>query len=183
MNYYVLQVAPREEEKAEAHIRKMVSSGLYDRCFHPMRLIRKKIHGRWIDVHEKLIPGYIFVTAENAEILFVELKKIPLLTKLLGGDLEHFTRLSEQEKRWLNLLMFHGGDDNSEIGLSQIDVREGNEIRIISGPLMNMEGMVKRINLHKMIAEVEVPFMNDSTVIHLGIEMVETKGKWRIDKV
>ncbi|MCM1062956.1 MAG: antiterminator LoaP [Eubacterium sp.] len=179
MNYYVLQVAPREEEKTEAHIRKMVSSSLYDQCFHPMRLIRKKIHGRWVDIHEKLMPGYIFVTTENAEVLCIQLKKIPLLTKMLGKDLGYFVRLSDREERWLDLLL-QGKKENdacesNEVGLSQIDIREGNEIRIVSGPLVDMEGMVKKINLHKMIAEVEVPFMNGNTVIHLGVEMVERK--------
>ena len=39
----------------------------------------------------------------------------------------------------------------------------------------DLEGMIRKINLHKMIAEVEVPFMNGETVIHLGVEMVEQK--------
>lgn len=180
MNYYVLQVAPREEEKAETHIRKIVPANLYDQCFHLTRLIRKKFHGKWVEIHQNLLPGYVFVTTEDAQELFLQLKKIPLLTKMLGQDLEYFVRLSEKEEQWLDLLLRQGptGKDHprsSEVGLSQIDIREGKEIRIVSGPLANMEGMVKKINLHKMIAEVEVPFMNGKTVIHLGVEMVEGK--------
>lgn len=182
MNYYVLQVTPREEEKTEAHIRKIIPDDLYNQCFHPTRLIRKKFHGKWVDVHEKLLPGYVFVTTEDAEVLYLQLKKIPLLTKVLGRDLEYFVRLSEQEEQWLDLLLRQSmagnalkKNDENEVGLSQIDIQEGNEIRIVSGPLTDMEGMIKKINLHKMIAEVEVPFMNGSTVIHLGVEMVEKK--------
>lgn len=177
MNYYVLQVAPREEEKVEAHIRKMVPSDLYDQCFHPTRMIRKKFHRKWVDIHEKLMPGYVFVTVEDAEELYIQLKKIPLLTKMLGDDLKYFICLSEQEGKWLDLLIKPEEHGSNEVGLSQIDIQEGNDIRIVSGPLMNMEGMVKKINLHKMIAEVEVPFMNGSTLIHLGVEMVERKEK------
>lgn len=180
MNYYVLQVAPREEEKTEQHIRKVLSDDWYEECFHPTRLIRKKFHGKWVDVREKLLPGYVFITTENAQDLYLQLKKIPLLTKMLGKDAEHFAKLSAQEEEWLDRLFCPGAGEagpcgRNEVGLSQIDVQEGNRIRIISGPLVDMEGMIKRINLHKRIAEVEVPFMNGSTVIHLGVEMVERK--------
>lgn len=183
MNYYVLQVTPREEEKIELHIRRMLPEGLYDRCFHPTRLIRKKFQGKWVDVREKLLPGYVFLTAEDANELYLQLKKIPLFTKLLGKDQECFVRLSEQEEAWLEQLFKQsaaGNDSESgeknEVGLSRIEIREGNEIRVVSGPLKGMEGMVKKINLHKMIAEVEVPFMSGRTVIHLGVEMVEKSG-------
>lgn len=177
MNYYVLQIAPRDEEKTEIHIRKILPENVYDQCFHPTRLIRKKFHGKWVEAHEKLLPGYVFVTTEDAEGLYLQLKKIPLLTKMLGRDMEHFVRLSRQEEQWLDLLLKKDGPRNApernEVGLSQIDISEGNAIRIISGPLEEMQGMVRKINLHKMIAEVEVPFMNGSTVIHLGIEFIE----------
>lgn len=177
MNYYVLQIAPREEEKTESHIRKILPDDAYDQCFHPTRLIRKKFHGTWVEIHEKLLPGYVFVTTEDAEKLYLCLKRIPLLTKMLGRDMEYFVRLSGQEENWLELLLKKNGQrdaaEKNEVGLSQIDIQEGNEIRIVSGPLADMQGMVKKINLHKMIAEVEVPFMNGSTVIHLGIELIE----------
>lgn len=176
MNYSVLQVAPREEEKAEAHIRKILPKELYDQCFHPTRMMRKKFHGSWVDVREKLLPGYVFVTTEDAAAFYAQLKKIPLLTKMLGRDLECFVRLQEKEEQWLDLLLRQSTDAASgknEVGLSQIDIREGNEIYIVSGPLADLRGMVRKINLHKRIAEVEVPFMNGNTVIHLGVEMVE----------
>ncbi len=177
MNYYVLQIAPRDEEKTEVHIRKILPEEVYDQCFHPTRLIRKKFHGKWVETHEKLLPGYVFVTTADAQALYLQLKKIPLLTKMLGRDMEHFVRLSRQEEQWLDLLLKNDGsrslDERNEVGLSQIDIQEGNTIRIVSGPLAEMQGMVKKINLHKMIAEVEVPFMNGNTIIHLGIELIE----------
>ena len=43
---------------------------------------------------------------------------------------------------------------------------------ILSGPLKSVEGQIKKINLHRRIAEVEVDFMNRKTVVYLGIEMV-----------
>ena len=75
MNYYVLQVAPGEEEKAEVHINKILPSHLCGSCFYLTRLIRKKFRGKWVEVCEKLLPGYVFVTTENVNELHMQLKK------------------------------------------------------------------------------------------------------------
>lgn len=69
-------------------------------------------------------------------------------------------------------------DDRMEVPVSQISVSENDAVTILSGPLKNVEGQIKKINLHRRIAEVEVDFMNRKTVIHLGIEMVEKKNKY-----
>lgn len=103
----------------------------------------------------------------------MELKKVPLLTKLLGKDGEQFVALQEDEWGWLERLM-GPARDFGKVGLSQV-VAEQDKIVILSGPLKNMEGFVKKINLHKRIAEVEVDFMNRKTILHLGIEIVGKK--------
>ena len=132
----------------------------------------------------------------NAKELFLELKKVPMLTKLVGRDEEYFVKLPERDVEWLVKFMGCDGQKDSrdavgktgmgsaemiadsqkyEVGLSQISIDEGNEIRIVSGPLKNMEGMIRKIHLHRRMAEVEVPFMNQRTVIYLGIELLERK--------
>ncbi len=175
--YYVLQVAPGKEADTEAYIMKRIADKLFSSCFHPVRCVRKKFRGEWMDRHEKLLPGYVFMSSENAEELYLALKGIPMLTKFLGWNMEYVTPLTEQETEWLEALVSAGQDGmiTGEVPLSQIEIDENDEIRILSGPLQNMEGMIKRINLHKRIAEVEVEFMGRMTVIHLGIEMVEKK--------
>ena len=175
--YYVIQVAPGKEVEAEIYIKERVALGLYSSCFHPVRHVRKKFHGVWEDKHEKLLPGYVFINSDNARELYLDLKRIPMMTKLLGRQKEFITALTEEETAWLEKIVSIGIDGNisGEVLLSQIEVSENNEVRILSGPLYNMDGMIKRINLHKRIAEVEVEFMGRKTVIHLGIEMVGKK--------
>ena len=88
--YYVIQVAPGTESRTEELIRRRVDSGLYGRCFHPLRHVRRKLRGEWRDVHEKLIPGYVFLTSTSIEELYQALRQVPSFTRLLGreeGDL------------------------------------------------------------------------------------------------
>ena len=63
--YYVIQVAPREENQVEALIRELLPSDACRQCFHLRRHILKKYHGEWHDIHEKLLPGYVFVETDD----------------------------------------------------------------------------------------------------------------------
>lgn len=186
--YYVLQVAPGEEEKVEAHVKVILPEKLYGECFHLTRHMRKKFRGDWIDVREKLMPGYVFITTEDAKELFLELKRIPLLTSMVGRNGWEFTQMVDGDVEWLEKIRKCGMRsilDNARteteaeneswynVGLSQVSIDRGKKIRIVSGPLKGIEGMVKKISLHKRMAEVEIPFMKRKAVIHLGIELLE----------
>lgn len=67
-----------------------------------------------------------------------------------------------------------GLDYAVSVGLSQVVV-EQDTVAILSGPLKDMTGKIRKIHLHKRIAEVEADFMGRKTVIYLGIEIVEKK--------
>lgn len=175
--YYVIQVAPGKEEETERYIEERVSPEMYSSCFHPMRHVMKKFRGEWRDKYEKLIPGYVFIDSENASELYLDLKRIPMMTKLLGWDKEFICALTEEETEWLEKIVSAGVGKKitGEVALSQIEIDENDKVKILSGPLKDMAGMVKKINLHKRIAVVEVEFMGRKTLLHLGIEMVEKK--------
>ena len=150
----------------------MVENGLYDSCFHPMRRMRKKFRGEWKEVHEKLLPGYVFITSNCVQELYQELKNVLAFTRMLGKDREQFIPLSEHEVKWLERLI-ESPERSMEVQLSQVSVSENDIVTILSGPLKDMEGCIKKIDLHRRIAKVEVDFMNRKTIIHLGIEMLE----------
>lgn len=58
------------------------------------------------------------------------------------------------------------------VELSQVGFDENNQVIILSGPLKDLQGQIKKINLHKRIAEVEMEFLGRKTVFHLGIELL-----------
>ncbi len=179
--YYVIQVSSGTESVTETYIRKYVSKESYSEMFHPMRLVRKKIRGVWKDVHQKLLPGYIFVKTSNPEIFFTELKKVPKMTKMLGADRDYFVALNDDEEKWLLWLLdkCHGSETNPytdyEVGLSYVEFDENDRISIVSGPLLGFEGEIKRINKHKRLAEIETTFMGKVIRVSMGLELIKLR--------
>ena len=90
--YYVLQVAPGTETKTETQISKILSEELFGECFHPTRHMRKKFHGIWKDIHEKLLPGYVFITTGDIRKLYME-HLTELQRKLISLQLKYLKRL------------------------------------------------------------------------------------------
>ena len=163
-----------QENRTVFLVEKMVSKGILESCFVPVRRLRKKYHGAWHEVTEKLFPGYVFMISKQPQLLYEELKRIPALTRLLGRCGEYVTPLPEKDVRMMEKLqngMVDGGA--LEVGISRIAVEEGSQIRILSGPLKDLEGQIRKVNLHKRIAEVEMEFMGSRSVVYLGVEMVE----------
>ena len=172
--YYVIQVVSGMEDKVKEQIEVMVEKELYDDCFYPIRHVKKKIRGEWKKLREKLLPGYVFIVSSDIEELYLRLRYVPAFTKLLGKDGGQFVPLPEHEVEWLKKITGSIGS-HMEAGLSQIFVSEEDVVTILSGPLKDMEGYIKKIDLHRRIAKVEVDFMNQKTLLHLGIEMIEKK--------
>lgn len=169
--WYVMQVVSGQENRIALMVEHIVSGRNLGNCFVPKRRLRKKFHGEWHETSEKLFPGYVFVITEQPQTLYEEVKKIPALTKLLGRNGEYFTPLSKADVQTIEKLQNKAEEGwGVEAEISKIAVGEGKRVKILSGPLQNLEGQVRKINLHKRIAEVEMDFMGSKTVIYLGIE-------------
>ena len=171
--WYVMQVVSGQENRTVILVESMVSEGILESCFIPTRRLRKKFQGAWHEATEKLFPGYVFLITEQPLLLYKELKRIPRLTRMLGQSEEYFVPLPEADVRMMEKLQDGTGKNNElEAEISKVAVEEGKQIKILSGPLKNLEGQIKKVNLHKRTAAVEVEFMGSKTVIYLGIEMV-----------
>lgn len=210
--WYVMQVVSGRESQTVVMLERVLTSDVLENCFIPMRRLKKKFHGSWQEIAQKLFPGYVFLISEKPQLLYDELKKIPAFTKLLGSCEEYFTPLSESDVQLLKKLQNVGNmvqsghgpqniwvkqnksnykseieslrsmedsekywkhQDTPIVGLSKVIVGDDRKIRIVSGPLKNLEGQIKKINLHKRIAVVEAEFMGNRSLIHLGIEIVD----------
>ena len=169
--WYVIQTVGGQEQAVRRLIEHQLSGAgdsLVDQCFIPMRERTVKRGGEWQLVQEKLFPGYVFVVTEDAQKLLQNLKFIPRFTRLLGTGANEFVPLRPEEIAFLQRF-----EDSGHVArLSKAEVVEGGRIRILSGALLNCEGMITKVHLHKRVAEVRMQFMGRTVDLYLGFELL-----------
>ncbi|MCM1284303.1 MAG: antiterminator LoaP [Muribaculaceae bacterium] len=170
--WYVIQVLTGEEERTADKCRKLIGSrdsdeGVLQDCFIPYTKRQRRYEGQWHIEKRVLFPGYVFLTSDSPEELFLRLKKVPGLTKLLGTGQDIVPLTAEEEA----LLRRLGGDE--QIVETSIGVIENDQIIITEGPLQGMEGCIRRIDRHKRMAWLEVEMMGRRLEVKVGLEVVE----------
>ena len=147
--YYVIQVKTGKEQKAIEDIMKNKPDDASFDVFAPYRKTLRKYKGVMKEVVERCFPGYVFVETSDVKKLFFELYWIPGYTRLLGrdGDSYNFVPLDKDESRMIDIL--YSKNNNRITEISNIEVKEGEMIRVLDGPLFGLETQIKKVNLHK----------------------------------
>ena len=175
--WYVIQVVGGQEEQTAELIGRQVEKEVLKECFIPKKERVKKFRGRWQQVEEILFPGYVFTVSEQPEELFLRLKQVTRLTKLLQDGAFHFIPLSREEEQMICSI----GDNRHVTRLSTIQIEEaeqaapeepGRLVRILDGPLKDQKGRIVKYDLHKREVIVRLPFMGNEVDLRLGIQMV-----------
>ena len=109
--WYVIQTRVNGEEKLVELIKKMIPEerALYKDCFVPKYDNVWRLKGMCLVNTEIMFGGYVFVITDRPEELYVELKEIPKLSRLLGetdnsGE-RYFVSLSEQETEFMTNIL------------------------------------------------------------------------------
>ena len=170
--YYVIQVKASKEMKTIEAIKKQLADKPGFDIFTPTRVVRKKFHGEFKDVTERCFPGYVFVETDKPQELFFDLYWTPEYTKLLGreGLTYNFLPLTKDEARMIDILYSANHSRRTEI--SDIEVVEGQKVRVISGPLMGNESIIKKVNLHKRLVTISISVAGRSVDVEVGINII-----------
>ena len=88
------------------------------------------------------------------------------MTKLIGiGD--QILPLVQEEVE----LLMRIGTDKQLVEMSS-GIIENDRVRILSGPLMGMEGNIRRIDRHKRIAYLEIEMFGRTVEMKVGLEII-----------
>ena len=166
-NWYVIQVKSGKEEKIKEICQRLISPKIYEECIIPKCKRMKKYRGKWSEVEEILFKGYVFMITDHIDILFNQLKLIPDLTKVLGNDGSNILPILEEEAK--ALLRFGKSEHIIEMSKGYI---VGDEVNIISGPLVDYHGKIIKINRHKRVAYIELKLFDQITIVKVGLEII-----------
>lgn len=189
--WYVLQTRTGHEDKIREICDIRLEKRGVSRIFVPKIELKKKYRGQWQMIKRPMYPGYIFLSVfdeRNADgtgkeeggseasgavmgskaldSLFLELKKIPYLTRILNAD-GIAVPVSEEDKKRVE--SFIGEGETAELSVGII---EGDEVKIFEGSLKDHEALIKKIDRHKRTALVETEFMGEKRLIEVGLEII-----------
>lgn len=169
--WYVIQVVGGREESMLKKIERLVNSELFEKCFIPKYEVSEKRGGEWVARRKVLFPGYVFVDTRDPKGFSAALKGVRGMTRLLAsGDEEsgrRFIPISDDEKA---LICAFTGEEHV-MRMSE-GVIEGDEVRVMSGPLAGREAMVVKIDRHKRLAWLEAEMFGRRLRLKVGLEIV-----------
>ena len=103
--WYVLQTMTGREEELVHYIEEIVPKELYTDCFvaYYERVWRKQQESV---VHvERLFPGYVFIVSDTPKELYLCLKKVPAMSKMIAdGNFDFLSIEEEEEAFFANML-------------------------------------------------------------------------------
>lgn len=167
MKWYVMQVRSGHEKEMAERCRFLISSDILHECFIPEFVTKKKFHGVWKEVKSILFRGYVFMITDRIDDLYIELKKVPDLTKIIGKKKDIIYPLRDSEVEFLK--RFAG--DNHLVDMS-IGFIKGQMIHVNEGPLQGYEGMITKIDRHKRIAYISLHIFGNDTTAKVGLEII-----------
>ncbi len=164
--WYVVQVRTGSEESIRRQCEKNIDREIMELCFIPCYEEQRHIRGEWVTLKKILFPGYLFVVTEKLEELYENLKIIIGLTKLLGTGRE-IVPLTEEEQKFLQKF---GGEE--QVVVMSEGIIEQSQVKVTSGPLMGMEGYIRKIDRHKRKAWLELELFGRKQTVQVGLEVV-----------
>lgn len=130
-------------------------------------------HGKKKRITKRFFPSYVFIQSASVIDFYNRLREVKTegflstLTKILGTD-EGFLPLSDTEEKVVLSLI---GEEH-HAGMSYGKITDG-KLQIMSGPLKGKEGDIIRIDRHKKVAILRIPFLGTDAKVQLGLEVAE----------
>ena len=114
-----------------------------------------------------LLPSYVFFEAPSTMEPSVEFPRQNII-RILSTD-DGMWQLQGEDERFVKWLFQYDG----LLGFSQA-YKENDRIRIISGPLKDMEGKIKRVDKRGKSGQVVLSFYGTEISVWLGFELIES---------
>ncbi|NLI60820.1 MAG: antiterminator LoaP [Clostridiales bacterium] len=165
MKWYAIFVETGREEEVQKFIELLFSEGEI-RTLVPKRKLIERRQGKTYEIIRNLIPGYVLTHTSMSDELYYKLKELPAVYRILKDDCEP-TPIRDEEMSMILSLTRYG----EIIELSDV-YKEGNQIKVLNGPLKGMEGIIEKFDHRKKRVKARIEFLGEYKRVDLGANMV-----------
>ena len=163
--WVVAQVTVGKEDEIKESCSDMVPKDVLEDIFVPKHVRLKKYRGEWRRETRPLYSGYVFMVTHDPKALEKALIKVPGRHRLLKAD-DIILTVSDEEKTFINRI---AGRDNI-VDIS-VGYKEGDRIKIVSGPMLGLEGDIVHVDRHKRLVTINVSLFGRAVKTTLGLEL------------
>ena len=135
----------------------------------PVRILQEKRQGVWRKVEQPLLPGYIFLYLDDEEMFpnYIVRQERDAYKILRNSDGSMILQGSDEEyARWV---WSHGG----RFEPSKVVFKEGQVVKILSGPLLDMQGRIVKMDRHHKRVVVAFMFGGQERKVNLSVEAID----------
>jgi transcription termination/antitermination protein NusG len=165
MPYYALQVWTGNEEQYLAGARRSVE-GTETRLLWPRRSLRIRRAGKWQESLAPIFSSYIFLQAPDiGPETYTALKRQPGFVRFLLSN-DNIMSLDKKDEDLLSHFLSFG----EIVQKSTAYFDENRRIRVVAGPLKDLEGLIVRVDRRKGRARVRLQMYENSFEVDFGFE-------------
>jgi transcriptional antiterminator NusG len=133
----------------------------------PARKLKERKGGIERTVIRTLFPGYVFIRAHMKSETYRRIKQIPSIVDLLKADCEPAEVPDEEMRPILRLTR------DSEIIEFSRGIKVGTKVKIIDGPLKDLQGYIIDVDRRKGRAKVALELLGQGKKVELGLIVLE----------
>lgn len=171
--WYVIHTYSGYEDKVRANLERRVESmNMQDKIFRIVVPTEEEIvfkDGQRRIVPKKVFPGYVLVEMVISDDSWYVVRNTPGVTGFVGAGNKPIPLDDAEAKSILRQM----GTDEAQ---PRIAFREGDEVRVISGPFADFNGVIEEVNLERGRLRVIVSMFGRETPVEFEFNQVEKLG-------
>ena len=168
MPYFTIYLRTRSENEYITHAKSALNDNEANLIWL-RRSLRIRRRGKQIETLAPIFPGYLFVEAQEiSPEIFIKLSRIPGFLRFLNSN-KNIVPLSRDDRDLLIYLLSFG----QIVRKSVVYFDKNNRIRVVSGPLKQLEGQIIKVDRRKGRAKVRLDMFKNSFLIDFGFEALE----------
>lgn len=168
--WYIVHTYSGHENKVKMNLeRRIESMNMQDKIFRvevPQKTVTKMSkEGKRLEREERLFPGYVLVEMLMDDDSWYVVRHTPGVTKFVGAEKKPIPAKESEIRR----ILVRTAPAPAKL---QIDLKVGENVKIISGPFADFEGTVTEVNPEKEKLKATVSIFGRETPVELAFNQV-----------
>lgn len=163
-NWYAIFVYTGEEDKVKERLKFKLGDKF--RLVVPKRRLSERKDGKLNEAIRVIFPGYVLAQGDMTVYSYSLFKNVPGLVKILGDSKLPY-RIEPYEMQILSNLI----TEDDIIGYSKLLIENG-KVKVLDGPLMNLEGNIVSIDKRKRRAKILMNLCGNVCTVDLGVDFL-----------